>query len=62
MPEPFGLMATGVTAAEDTFTAEDIGQGQGPAAPIYAETGHIPAVDIHGTEDTGTSSRVAAGS
>jgi hypothetical protein len=53
MPVQFGLMATGHTAVEDTFTAGVIGQGQDMAAPMYAADGCTPTVATSGTEDTG---------
>jgi hypothetical protein len=50
---PCGLTAIGDIAEADTFTAEAIGQGQGPGVLMYAEDGCIPTVATHGTEGVG---------
>jgi hypothetical protein len=48
-----GLMAIGVTVAEDTFIVVDIGRGQGSAAPMYAVPGNIARAGTGGIEEDG---------
>ena len=46
-------MATGVTAAADTYITVDTGRGQDPVALTYAAHGNIHHVATGGTEEDG---------
>ena len=48
-----GLMATGVTAAEDTYIVADIGRGLGLAVLMYVVRGNIRPAATGGTEEAG---------
>jgi hypothetical protein len=48
-----GLMATGVIAAEDTYTTADTGQGRGLAVRMHMDRGNIHPAATGGTEVVG---------
>lgn len=50
---PYGLMATGVIAAADTYITADTGRGQGVAVRMHVVRGNIHPVVTGGTEVVG---------
>ena len=48
-----GLMAIGVTVAEDTFIVVDIGRGRGLAVLMYVARGNIRPAATGGIEEAG---------
>jgi len=52
-PVLFGLMATGVIAADDTYTTVDTGRGQEAAALTYVDRGNVHPAATGGTEVVG---------